>query len=188
MNPAFWRKWHRWVAAPAAIFILYASVTGFLVAFTEFFGEAERKREALRDVVSPVTLQSPTQVWTGELTRAFATVAAQAGNAPVDKITLEFKGDHPTVSVFTGKPGGGEDRQFVVDAKSGELLETESYADKPLLYRVHSAEIYGDGGLVIAMAWGLALAVTTTAGIMIYLRMIQRMGERQEKGVRRFFW
>jgi uncharacterized iron-regulated membrane protein len=188
MNPAFWRKWHRWIAAPAAIFILYASVTGFLVAFTEFFGEEETKREALRDVVSPVTLQAPTQAWTDQISRALATVASQAGNAPVDKITVEFKGDAPTVAVFTGKPTGGEDRKFVVDAKTGRLLETESYADKPLLYRVHSAEIYGDGGLVMSMIWGLALAITSVAGIMIYLRMIQRMGERQEKGLRRFFW
>jgi uncharacterized iron-regulated membrane protein len=188
MNPAFWRKWHRWIAAPAAVFILWASVTGFLVAFTEFFGEEESKREALRDVVSPVTLQAPVLAWTGQISRALATVGSQAGNAPVDKITVEFKGDQPTVSVFTGKPTGGEDRKFVVDAKSGQLLKTESYADKPFLYRLHSAEAFGDGGLVVSMLWGLALAVTTLAGFMIYLRMIQRMGERQEKGLRRFFW
>ena len=188
MNPAFWRKWHRWISAPAAIFIFFASITGFLVAFTEFFGEAERKREALRDVVSPMTLEASAEEWTTPIARALAAVAKTAGNVPVDKITIELKGDEPTVSVFTGKPAGGEDRKFVVHARTGALLSTEAYVDKPFLYRLHSGEAFGDGGLVVSMLWGLALAVLTIAGFMIYLRMIKRMGVRHEHGVRRFFW
>ena len=188
MHVAFWRKWHRWISAPAALFIFWASVTGFLVAFTEFFGEAETKREALRDVVSPVTLETSAQAWSGPIAAALATVASTAGNVPVDKVTIEFKGNEPTVSVFTGKPAGGEDRKFVVNAKNGRLVKTEDYADKPFLYRLHSGEAFGDGGLVVSMLWGLSLAALTLAGFMIYLRMIQRMGVRHEKGMRRFFW
>ena len=39
MTLLFWRKWHRWIGFPAAIFLLFASCTGAILAFTEFFGD-----------------------------------------------------------------------------------------------------------------------------------------------------
>ncbi|MEP7344681.1 MAG: hypothetical protein ABI877_05425, partial [Gemmatimonadaceae bacterium] len=74
MNVVFLRRWHRWISLPAALFLLFAATTGMIVAFTEFFGEEETKREALREVVSPVTTESSSQVWSGPLEKAFATV------------------------------------------------------------------------------------------------------------------
>ena len=41
MNQAFWRKWHRWIGFPAALFLLFASVTGIILACYEFFGADE---------------------------------------------------------------------------------------------------------------------------------------------------
>jgi uncharacterized iron-regulated membrane protein len=38
-TPAFWRQWHRWIGAPAALFLAFAAITGVLVAGTEFFGD-----------------------------------------------------------------------------------------------------------------------------------------------------
>src|SRR5918911_2209817 len=173
-STAFWRRWHRWIGFPAAIFLLFAAVTGILVACTEFFGEEEALREATRDLVSPVTARAPADAWSDAIARAFATVAARAGDLPVDKVTLEFKGSQPRVTVFTGKPTGGEDRKFVVDLRSGALVSVESYADKPFLYRLHSGEAFGDGGLVLAMLWGLTLIVLTVTGLIIYLQMRRR--------------
>lgn len=184
MNPLFWRRWHRWIAFPATLFLLFVSVTGILVAVSEFFGSAEAEREATRNLVSPLTAQGDVGAWDGRLARAFATVAGQAGAAPVDKVTLQFKGAKPTITLYTGKPTGGEDRQFVVDAKSGALLSVTSYADKPFLTRLHSGEAFGDGGLVLAMFWGTALALLTLSGVIIYALM-WRPGLR---GWRRLFW
>ena len=53
------RKWHRWIGFPASIFLLFAAVTGILLAVTEFFGEEEALRERTRELVSPVTVQTP---------------------------------------------------------------------------------------------------------------------------------
>jgi uncharacterized iron-regulated membrane protein len=39
MNQGFWRKWHRWIGVVAAPFLLYAAVTGVILAANEFFGE-----------------------------------------------------------------------------------------------------------------------------------------------------
>jgi uncharacterized iron-regulated membrane protein len=184
MNPQFWRRWHRWIGFPASLFLLFAASTGVIVAATEFFGEDEALREATRDLVSPVSVVSPAASWQEPVTRALATVGREAPGAPVDKIEMQFKGDRPTVTVFTGRVGGGEDRKFVVHATSGALLATEEYADKPFLYRLHSGEAFGDGGLVVAMVWGLSLVALTISGMFVFWRMRRR----DVTGWRRYFF
>jgi len=185
MHPRFWRKWHRWIGFPAAIFLVFVATTGILVAGTEFWGEDEALREATRDLVSPVTVASPADAWSGPIAKAVAAAATIAPNAPIDKIQTQFKGESPTVTIFTGKPGGGEDRKLVFSAKTGALVKNEDYADKPFLYRLHSGEAFGDGGLVLAMFWGLALAILGTTGFVIYFTM---RGKRQLTGIKKVFW
>jgi uncharacterized iron-regulated membrane protein len=184
LNTAFWRKWHRWIAFPATLFLFWAASTGLILAFTEFFGEEEALRERTRDLVSPVTAAAPASAWEEPIGRAVTSVNASAPGAPIDKITVQYKGDHPTVTVFTGKPTGGEDRQFVVDAATGKIDKVESYADKPLLNRLHSGEAFGDGGLVVAMFWALALAFLTVTGLIIYLRI----RKPNPVGIEKVFW
>jgi uncharacterized iron-regulated membrane protein len=184
MNQGFWRKWHRWIGFVAAPFLLYAAITGVCLAASEFFSEEEARRELLRDVVSPVKLPVVDAAWSASLSRVLATVANEAPGAPVDKMMVEFKGNPPVVIVYTGKPEGGEDRKFVINAQTGKLIRTEAYVDKPFLVRLHSGEAWGDGGLVFAMLWGLALAVGVVTGLVIYLKM-RKPGL---KGLRRFFW
>jgi uncharacterized iron-regulated membrane protein len=185
-SPRTWRQWHRWIGFPAALFLLFAAVTGFLVAFTEFFGEDEALRERTRDMVSSVTVTSPAIAYSEPVARALA-AASKAGSAgaPVDKMEIQFKGDQPTVTLFLGKPTGGEDRKLVVDATTGALLKNEAYADKPFLYRLHSGEAFGDGGLVVAMFWALALVIMSITGFIIYIRMKPR---REVTGLRKVFW
>ena len=71
-----------------------------------------------------------------------------------------------------------------MDARTGLLLSDETYADKPFLYRLHSGEAFGDGGLVVAMLWGLTLIVLTTTGLIIYLKLYRPGG----KGLKKVFW
>lgn len=184
MNSLFWRRWHRWISFPATLFLLFVAVTGVLVAISEFFGADEELREANRKLVSPVTLQSPMAEWNDRLARALETASKQAGNAPVDQVTIQFKGKQPTITVYTGKPTGGEDRKYVVDAATGQLLQNASYVDKPFLHRLHSGEAFGDGGLVFAMIWGVTLAVLVASGFIIYLTM-WRPGLT---GLKKLFW
>jgi uncharacterized iron-regulated membrane protein len=185
LNVRWWRQWHRWIGFPAAIFLFFAAVTGFLVAFTEFFGEDEAIREATRSLVSPVTASGPATGWSDPIAKAMAGAHQVSANAPIDKIETQFKGDHPTVTVFTGKPTGGEDRKLTFDANSGALLKNEVYADKHLLYRFHSGVAFGDGGLVVAMFWALALALLAASGFVIYFTM---RGRRELTGIKKVFW
>lgn len=180
----FWRKWHRWIAFPATIFLLFASITGMALAITEFFGADEALREATRDLVSPVSISGADTAWSAPIRRALAAVDASSPGAPIDRIETQFKGDHPTVTIFTGKPTGGEDKKYIVDAKTGTIDRTEDYADKPFLNRLHSGEAFGDGGLVVAMFWGLALAILSVTGLIIYLRI----RKPDATGLQRIFW
>jgi len=184
MNTAWWRRWHRWIGFPAAVFLLFAATTGCFVAGTEFFGEAEALREATRDLTSPVSTASAVQAWSDPITKAMTAARERAPGAPIDKITAQFKGDRPTVTIYLGKPGGGEDRLIVFDARTGALVKEDAYADKPLLNRVHSGEWFGDGGLVFAMFWAIALAVLTISGLIIYWTMRRR----NAAGLQKVFW
>ena len=99
------QQWHRWIGFPAGLFLFFAAVTGVMVAFTEFFGAEEKLREATRDLISPVTVQSSPSAWTDPIARAVATVGSRRPGDPIDKMELQFKGDQPTVTVFTGTEG-----------------------------------------------------------------------------------
>src|SRR5262245_1073699 len=98
MKTASLRKSHRWIGFPEDLVLLFAAVTGFLVACNEFFGEAEALREATRDLVSPVSTSSPQSALADPLAKAMVTVQARAAGAPIDRVTIQFKGDQPTVT------------------------------------------------------------------------------------------
>ena len=181
---AFWRRWHRWISFPAAVFLLFASITGILVAANEFWGEEEALREATRNIPSPVTTTSPASAWGEPLAAIMTSVSTSNPGAPIDKIELQFKGDAPTVTLFVGKPTGGEDKKLVYSLKSQTLTKEEGYADKPFLHRLHSGEAFGDGGLVMAMIWGATLTWLSISGFIIYLRM-RRPGAM---GMKKVFW
>ena len=181
---AFWRRWHRWISFPAAVFLLFASITGVLVAANEFWGEEEALREATRNIPSPVTTGAGATAWIDPLAAVMTAASTSNPGAPIDRIQMQFKGDQPTITLFLGKPGGGEDRQLVYSMKTGTLVKEDSYADKPFIKRLHSGEAFGDGGLVMAMFWGAALTWLSVSGFIIYLRM-RRPGAT---GMKKVFW
>jgi uncharacterized iron-regulated membrane protein len=183
------RRWHRWVAAIAAIFLLWASSTGVIVAATEFFGEEETERERLRDVESTVKLDASDPAAVTALSVALTTAMSKAPGAPIDRIDMKLKGDKPQVLIFLGRAGGGEDKLLRFDAKTGALIAEEAYVDKPLFWRLHSGEAFGDGGLVGAMLWGLCLVIMSITGGWMYLHMYRKHRDNQKpKGLSKVFW
>ncbi|MBX9628206.1 MAG: PepSY domain-containing protein [Gemmataceae bacterium] len=184
MNQAGWRKWHRWVGWAAAPFLLFAAVTGIAAGIAEMTSEDEEAREAARGRVSPVRLPADPGAVADPVGKALADAAGRAAGAPVDKVLVDFKADPPAVTVHLGKPAGGEDRKLVYDARTGGLLREEGYADKPFLTRLHSGEAFGDWGLVLGTAWGLALVGLLVTGVVIYFAM-RRPGRT---GLGRLFW
>ncbi len=171
MSQAGWRKWHRWIGLIGAPFLLFAAITGIIASAVETFSEDEEAREKAREKPSPVTLPAAPSSWSEPIAKALAGAAERAKGAPVDRVSLDFKSEPPTVTVFLGKPGGGEDRKLLFDARGGDFLREESYEDKSLIVRLHSGEAFGDWGLVLGMMWGLVLVVLIVSGLVIYSLM-----------------
>ncbi len=184
MSQPGWRKWHRWVGFVAAPFLLFAAVTGIIAGASESLSEDEEAREKARERFSAVKLPAQPQAWSEPVAKALTTAANRADGAPIDRITIDFKAEPPTVTVYLGKPTGGEDKKLHFNAQTGEFLREERYVDKPFLTRLHSGEALGDWGLVFSMAWGAALVAVLVSGIVIYFAM--RKPDR--KGLGRLFW
>lgn len=184
MSQPWWRKWHRWVGFVAAPFLLFAAATGIAAGINEMTSEDEEAREKAREKVSPVVLPADPAQWSDPVAKAMAAAATRASGAPVDKLAVDFKADPPTVTVYTGKSSGGEDKKIVFDARTGDFLKEESYIDKPFLVRLHSGEAMGDWGLMASLLWGLGLLALLVSGVVIYLAMRKPGGT----GWRRVFW
>ncbi|QJX00552.1 PepSY-associated TM helix domain-containing protein [Frigoriglobus tundricola] len=178
------RKWHRWVGFASAPFLLFATLTGIFAGIAEMTSEDEEAREKARERTSGVKLPAPATAVSEPIAKAMTKAAPRAEGAPVDKVLVDFKADPPTVTICLGKPGGGEDRKLVCDARTGDVLREERYEDKPFLTRLHSGEALGDWGLVFGTAWGLALLLLLGTGLVIYWAM--RRPNRT--GWRRLFW
>jgi uncharacterized iron-regulated membrane protein len=163
---------------------LFAAITGVLAGAVELLSEDEEAREKARERVSTVTLPPPTQAWSEPLAKSFAGASERAGGAPIDRVTLDFKTEPPTVTIALGKPSGGEDKKLVFNAQTGDFLREEEYVDKPFLVRLHSGEALGDWGQVLGLLWGLALIAIIVTGTVIYFAM-RRTGR---KGLGRLFW
>ena len=184
MSQLGWRKWHRWLGFAATPFLLFAAITGILAGAREMLSEDEEARELAQEAQSPVKLPTAPTAWSEPLNKAFARAAEKANGAPIDRVTLDYKAEPATVSLFLGKPGGGEDRKLVFDANTGDFLREEEYVDKPFLVRLHSGEAFGDWGLVLSLFWGLALTALIVTGTVIYFAM-RRHGRT---GLGRLFW
>lgn len=184
MSQAGWRKWHRWAGFAALPFLLFAAVSGIAAGIAEMTSEDEEARELARDRISAVTLPAKPSTINDPITAAMNSASANVPGAPVDKVAIDLKADPPTVTIYLGKPAGGEDRKLLFDARTGQLLKEEAYADKPFLTRLHSGEAFGDWGLVFGTAWGLALVVLLVTGTVIYFAM-RKPGRT---GLRRLFW
>jgi uncharacterized iron-regulated membrane protein len=129
VSQAGWRKWHRWVGFAAAPFLLFAALTGLIAGIAEMTSEDEEAREKARERVSEVKLPAASSAVSEPITRALANAAGKANGAPVDRVAIDFKADPPTVTVYLGKPTGGEDRKLLYEARSGEFLREEGYED-----------------------------------------------------------
>ena len=184
MSQAGWRKWHRWSGFAAMPFILFAAITGVVAGTVEILSEDEEAREKARERESAVKLPAASEAWSEPLAKAFAGASERAKGSPIDRVTIDYKTEPPSVTLYLGKAGGGEDKKLVFDAQTGNFLREEVYVDKPFLVRLHSGEAFGDWGQVVGLMWGLALIAIIVSGIVIYLLM-RKTGR---KGLGRLFW
>lgn len=175
------RKWHRWLGWAAMIFLLSVSVTGIILQGQHLFGEEEAEKERLRDTTSAYTVGVALADLPTTLGAAQAAVRDVAGNAPLDRVLFNLKGDHPTIELTTG---GATPTRFFINAMTGVIERQAPAQDESFLLRLHTGEVLGDGGVVLGLLWGIAMLLMTLTGLYIYLKMHRPNGQ----GIKRIFW
>ena len=177
------RKFHRWVSLPAAVFLLSVAVTGVILQFQQFFGEDEAQREQLATMTSAYSLDTPATNVAEMIDRARTTARSKFGDAKLDAVEVQLKGDHPTVALHVV---GDSPRKLVVNGLTGAVESDELDERESFILRLHTGEVFGDGGVVLGMVWGTALVALTVTGAVLYWRMYR--ARARVKGWRQVFW
>ena len=175
------RKWHRWIGLVASVFLIVTAFTGIWLECERFFGEEEALREKLRDM--PSTTKANDDLGT-KLAKAQATIAAKAGEQPLDRVVLQLKGDAPSATFYLATTKTAESRKIEVNLNTAAVVKESGYDDDSFILKLHSGEALGDGGMVLGMGWGLALIAMTVTGIWIYWKT----RPRNATGLKKVFW
>lgn len=175
------RKWHRWLGWGAAVFFLLVSVTGVLLQAEHIFGEEEAHKEAVRELTSSYPLDTVGLRVLPGIAAASEAVRRSTGDVPLDRVVVDLKDPHPTVTLDVG---GAAPQRYTVSLGSSAILRREPAEDESWLVQLHTGEIVGDAGVVLGLLWGTALVVMTVTGVWIYVRMRRQGGV----GIKRVFW
>ena len=181
------RKIHRWLSVVGIIFFLSVSLTGIWMQGEAIFGEDEAAREAMAEIVSPVSLARPLPDSAASLDEARAAVLKQFGNRPVASVDWVIKAPAPA---YVFHLDGAEPVKVTVNAATGAIIDAQPDGEDWVV-RLHTGEILGDGGKFLGLAWGLALIAMSVTGIILYLNMLRarRTGAAGKvRGWRRYFW
>lgn len=181
------RKIHRWLSVIGIVFFLSVSLTGIWMQGEAIFGEDEATREAMAEMVSPVTLARPLPDNAASIDKARAAVLQKFGNRPVASVNWLIKAPVPA---YVFHLDGAEPIKVTVNAATAAIV-TSTPDGEDWVMRLHTGEILGDGGKFLGLAWGLALIAMSVTGITLYLKMLQarRTGAAGKvRGWRRYFW
>ena len=181
------RKIHRWLSVVGLIFFLSVVATGIWLQIEAIFGEDEAAREAMATVVSPASLSEPLPLDPVSLDKARTLILARFGNRTVASVDWVIKAPVPA---YVFHLDGAEPVKVTVDAATASIIKSEPDGEG-WVRRLHTGEIFGDGGKFLGLAWGLALMAMSITGIILYLKMLRarRSGAAGKvRGWRRYFW
>lgn len=181
------RKYHRWLSVIGVIFFLSVSLTGIWMQGEAIFGADEAAREAMVAIVSPASLSAPLPSNAVSLDKARTVILARYGNRPVASIDWVIKAPVPA---YVFHLDGAEPIKVTVNATTAAIITSEPDGEDWVV-RLHTGEIFGDGGKFLGLAWGLALIVMSITGVNLYLKMVRarRIGSAGKvRGWKRYFW
>lgn len=181
------RQFHRWLGIGAAVLFLLVSGTGVALQYQQIFGSEEVAKEAAASLVSPLSLGKPISVDPVALDRARALLLTRYGNRPIAEIDWQIKASTPALVFHLD---GTNPRKVTVSVVTGASISDEPDGEDWLI-RLHSGEIFGDGGKFLGLLWGLGLVAMTLTGVWLYIKMYrarQKGSASQLTGWRRYFW
>lgn len=181
------RKIHRWLSVIGIAFFLSVAATGIWLQIEAIFGEDEAAREAMAEITSPASLAAPLPANAVSMDKARAIILARYGNRPVASVDWVIKAPVPT---YVFHLDGADPVKVTVNTANAAIITSEPDGEDWVM-RLHTGEIFGDGGKFLGLAWGLALIAMSITGIILYLNMLRarRTGAAGKvRGWRRYFW
>ena len=181
------RKIHRWLSVFGIVFFLSVAATGIWLQIEAIFGEDEAAREAMATITSPAFLSAPLPQNAASLNKARTIILARYGNRPVASVDWIIKAPVPA---YVFHLDGAEPVKVTINAATASIIKSEPDGEDWVV-RLHTGEIFGDGGKFLGLAWGLALIAMSITGIILYLKMLRarRVGAAGKvRGWRRYFW
>lgn len=174
------RRWHRWSAIPAGIFMIVITLTGLLLHLDMIrLGQNPPGHDAAR----PETLHPiPSDADLALMTARIAAAARAERSMTVKVIQINLAGPRVTLSAGSGGPPGSP--QIVVDGQSGQRIVTPPPPRDfhYILQDIHAGYFLGWPGRILSMACGVALLILSITGLQVWWDM-RRRGKK--KG---FYW
>lgn len=168
------RNFHRWIGTVAAVLLMLVGVTGVLLQIEQVRDEPQK--EALEQAAARVFIGDPVP----DLAGAWAEVGRAAPGTGVRSVEVDLLGNIP-IARFHLQTG----RRLSIDLASHRLIHDEPDEAESFLLRLHTGEVFGDGGVVLGLCWGLALVALVITGAVVYLQLL---GRRRQIGRRSLFW
>lgn len=168
------RKWHRWIALPAALFLLFIAATGILLhADMMWHGNGPPGSEPMPE---PTLQPIPSDTDLAAMIAMAADAARRNPEVTAAKLQVNLAGDRITVGVGDGSPFGG----IMLDAATGEAIAPPAPpADYHyVLQDLHAGYFAGWTGRIVSILAGLCLIVLAVTGLQLWWSMKRRGKKR----------
>ena len=169
------RRWHRWIALPSALFILFIAVTGVLLHLDMIrLGHAPPGSEPPPKVASaPMPSDAELAAMMSRITAA----ARREDGLVVKMVQIDLSGPRITATAGPGGPPGSP--QIKIDARTGtRIIDPPPPADfHYILQNLHAGYQFDWLGRIMSIVCGLTLAALSVTGLQVLWSMKRHRGK-----------
>jgi uncharacterized iron-regulated membrane protein len=166
------RKWHRWAAIPAGVFLFFMALTGVLLHVDMMRLGQSPPGHDIPGSKSALPIPNDAEL---------AAMIGRAANAAREEDTVVFKSikvdlSAPRAIVIAEPIGPTNSQQIKLDAITGaRIIDPASPADfHYVLQDLHAGYFFGWTGRILSLISGLAVIVLTVTGLQIWWNMRRR--------------
>lgn len=166
------RKWHRWTAIPAGIFMFIIALTGVLLHLDMIrVGQSPPSDESKGPaIVQPLPSNEQMAALMGRVAKAIK----DHPSVPVYQIAINLAGPRLTVNAGSGGPPGSP--SLLIDGQTGQVIPQVAPPKDYhyILQDIHAGYIGGWTGRIISILSGLSLMLLSISGIQMWWDMRRR--------------
>lgn len=168
------RRWHRWVALPAALFLIFICVTGLTLHW-----ELARNPTPPPGGASPA-MPLPDKATVGAMVARVMDEARREPGLDVSTVSLTFAPGGRVIGTASAGPSPLAKR-VEIDALTGARFpqKPDPFAFRFLLLNLHSGLLFGWFGATVSILCGLSLLILSVTGLQIWFDAYRRRKNRK---------